>query len=103
MTLIYFQIVFGNCGVLKADLTNKGYVEMTGIDNETSLDIADAINGAGGKYLEAQLLGNRNQAEFGTLIVIAAGDHSVFRECHSCFKVIARHTFHLSKYFLSFC
>lgn len=49
-------MVFGNCGVLAADnLTNKGYVEMTGIDSETSQDIADAITNRMGRYLEAQV------------------------------------------------
>jgi hypothetical protein len=34
-------MVFGNCGVLLEITPTKGYVEMTGIDNETSHDIAE--------------------------------------------------------------
>lgn len=34
-------MVFGNCGVLPEAGPNKGYVEMTGIDAETSQDIAE--------------------------------------------------------------
>ncbi|XP_044737599.1 putative oxidoreductase GLYR1 homolog isoform X2 [Chrysoperla carnea] len=89
------NIVFGNCGVLKASLANKGYVEMTGIDNETSQDIADAITAGGGRYLEAQLLGNRDQAKNGTLIILTAGDTSLFQDCQSCFRIIGRHSYHL--------
>ena len=48
-------MVFGNCGVLSENLTDKGYVEMTGIDPETSQDIAESITGKGGRYLEAQV------------------------------------------------
>lgn len=49
-------MVFGNCGVLQSDdLANKGYVEMTTIDAETSQDIAEAINNRMGRYLEAQV------------------------------------------------
>lgn len=49
-------MVFGNCGVLQSDnLSNKGYVEMTGIDAETSQDIAEAITNRMGRYLEAQV------------------------------------------------
>jgi 3-hydroxyisobutyrate dehydrogenase len=50
-------MVFGNCGVLQArSISNgKGYVEMTGIDSETSQDIAEAIISKGGRYLEAQV------------------------------------------------
>lgn len=50
-------MVFGNCGVLQSDnLSNKGYVEMTGIDAETSQDIAEAITNRMGRYLEAQVI-----------------------------------------------
>lgn len=34
-------MVFGNCGVLLETSSAKGYVEMTGIDAETSQDIAE--------------------------------------------------------------
>ena len=34
-------MVFGNCGVLQEMTSTKGFVEMTGIDAETSQDIAD--------------------------------------------------------------
>lgn len=37
-------MVFGNCGVLPEICSNKGYVEMTGIDPETSQDINDVCN-----------------------------------------------------------
>lgn len=37
-------MVFGNCGVLLEISPAKGYVEMTGIDAETSQDIAEVRN-----------------------------------------------------------
>lgn len=50
-------MVFGNCGILSSDAISdgKGYVEMTGVDDNTSQDIADAIISKGGRYLEAQV------------------------------------------------
>lgn len=48
-------MVFGNCGVMSANLAGKGYVEMTGVDPETSNDINEAIISKGGRYLEAQV------------------------------------------------
>lgn len=36
-------MVFGNCGVLQEMTSEKGFVEMTGIDAETSQDIAEVI------------------------------------------------------------
>merc|ERR1712142_1143489 len=53
------NMVFGNCGVLQEINADKSYVEMTGIDAETSQDIAEAINNRGGRYLEAQVQGSK--------------------------------------------
>ena len=66
----------------------QGYVEMTGIDSETSQDIAEAISLKGGRYLEAQIQGSKNQAQDGTLVILVAGDRSLFDDCQSCFQVI---------------
>lgn len=55
------EMVFGNCGILSSEAISdgKGYVEMTGIDDNTSQDIADAIISKGGRYLEAQVRLNK--------------------------------------------
>lgn len=97
------QLVFGNCGVLQLkDLNNKAYVEMSTIDPETSTDIGEGIKQCNGRYLEAQIHGSRQEAADGMLIILAGGDRSVFEECHSCFKTIAKNTFFLgSKYLIS--
>jgi 3-hydroxyisobutyrate dehydrogenase-like beta-hydroxyacid dehydrogenase len=42
------DLVFGNCGVLQEINTTKGYVDMTGMDSDTSQDIAEAISLKGG-------------------------------------------------------
>ncbi|KAH8410076.1 hypothetical protein KR009_005608 [Drosophila setifemur] len=90
------DLVFGNCGVLQLkDLNNKAYVEMSTIDPETSLDIGEGIKQCNGRYLEAQIHGSRQEAADGMLIILAGGDRSVFEDCHSCFKTIAKNTFFL--------
>lgn len=68
---------------------------MTGLDGDTSQDIADAIVSKGGRYLEAQMQGSRIQAEEGTLIILAAGDRTLFDECQSCFKAMGKSSFFL--------
>ncbi|XP_064107169.1 cytokine-like nuclear factor N-PAC [Macrobrachium nipponense] len=88
--------VFGNCGVLQEMSADKGYVEMTGIDAETSQDIAEAINSRGGRYLEAQVQGSKVQAEEGTLVILAAGDRSLFDDCQSCFQAMGKNSFYLA-------
>lgn len=90
-------MVFGNCGVLSSSsmVDGKGYVEMTSIDAETSQDIATSIIQKGGRYLEAQIQGSKNQAEEGTLIILAAGEQSLFEECQTCFEAMGKNSFYL--------
>lgn len=91
------EMVFGNCGVLSSSsmIDGKGYVEMTSIDAETSQDIATSIIQKGGRYLEAQIQGSRNQAEEGTLIILAAGEQTLFEECQTCFEAMGKNSFYL--------
>ncbi|XP_045778761.1 putative oxidoreductase GLYR1 homolog isoform X2 [Maniola jurtina] len=92
------EMVFGNCGVLHCpSLEGKGYVEMTSIDADTSHDIVEAISGKGGRYLEAQIQGSKTQAEEGTLIILAAGDRTLFDDCQSCFKAMSKNSFYLGE------
>ena len=91
------DMVFGNCGVLSETTTTKGYVEMTGVDADTSQDIAEAISLKGGRYLEAQVQGSKNQSNEGTLVILVAGDRSLFDDCQSCFQAMGRNTFYLGE------
>lgn len=76
-------------------LDGKGYVEMTSIDSETSLDICNFVTKNGGRYLEAQLQGSKPEANDADLIVLGAGDEELFDQCQSCFKAIGRTVFYL--------
>ena len=58
-----------------------------------------AINAKGGRYLEAQVQGSKTQAEEGTLVILAAGDRSLFDDCQSCFKAMGKNSFYLGKIF----
>ena len=91
------DMVFGNCGVLSEINTTKGYVEMTGIDADTSQDIAEAISLKGGRYLEAQVQGSKDQAQDGALVILVAGDKSLFDDCQSCFQAMGKYSFHLGE------
>lgn len=91
------DMVFGNCGVLSEINTMKGYVEMTGIDPDTSQDIAEAISLKGGRYLEAQVQGSKDQANDGTLVVLVSGDRSLFDDCQSCFQAMGKNSFYLGE------
>lgn len=91
------DMVFGNCGVLSEINTTKGYVEMTGIDADTSQDIAEAISLKGGRYLEAQLQGSKEQSSDGSLVLLVAGDKSLFDDCQSCIQAMGKNSFYLGE------
>ncbi len=91
------EMVFGNCGVLSEVNTSKGYVEMTGIDADTSQDIHEAISLKGGRYLEAQVQGSKDQSSDGTLVILVSGDRSLFDDCQSCFQAMSKNSFYLGE------
>lgn len=93
------EIVYGSCGFLHevSNLDNKGYVEMSSIDDETSLDISKLIISKGGRYLEAQIQGSKKEANEGSLMVLGAGDQSLFDDCQSCFKTIGKTVYFLGE------
>jgi 3-hydroxyisobutyrate dehydrogenase len=83
----------GERGVIAADSQSldKGLVMLSSIDCETSRDISKALMMTGSvRYLEAQVQGSRKQAKEGSLLIIASGDQSLFNDCKSCFRAIAK-------------
>ncbi|GFU44208.1 putative oxidoreductase GLYR1 homolog [Trichonephila clavipes] len=74
----------------------KGYVEMSTIGYESSVEIASDINDKGGRYLEACMTGTRTAANLGKLFIVASGDRYVFEECASCFHAIAENALFVS-------
>ncbi|XP_018327426.1 putative oxidoreductase GLYR1 homolog [Agrilus planipennis] len=94
------DIVYGNCGVLPqldGSLEGKGYVEMTSIDPETSKDICNVITSKGGRYLEAQIQGSNKEANEANLVILGAGDKTLFDDCQSCFKAMGKTAFYLGE------
>lgn len=58
--------------------------------------------------MEAQMQGSKVEAEEGTLVILAAGDKSLFDECQSCFIAMSKNSFYLGRrsvrcVFLSVC
>jgi 2-hydroxy-3-oxopropionate reductase len=71
------DVSFGKNGVLEG-IGGRGYVDMSTVDASTSRRIADAVSGRGGRFLEAPVSGSRKPAEEGSLVIMAAGDSSLF-------------------------
>ena len=72
-----------------------GYVDMSTVDVETCLEVAEAVSSRGGRFLEAPLCGSKEAAKRGCLTVLAAGDKSLYDDCQSCFNGISKKAFYL--------
>lgn len=73
-------VCFGPEGVLEGIGDGRGYIDMSTVDDSTSSAISAAISKAGGRFLEAPVSGTKKPAEDGTLIILAAGEQSLYDE-----------------------
>ena len=71
---------FGNDGVLAGIADGRGYVDMSTVDADTSQKIGAAVTARGGRFLEAPVSGSRKPAEDGALVILSAGDSSLYDE-----------------------
>jgi 3-hydroxyisobutyrate dehydrogenase-like beta-hydroxyacid dehydrogenase len=71
---------FGEQGALGGITAGKGYVDMSTVDAGTSRKIGAAVTARGGRFLEAPVSGSKKPAEEGTLVILTAGDRSLYDE-----------------------
>ncbi len=79
------EVFFGPNGVHQGLGGGRGYVDMSTVDAATAIGIADSVCAAGGRFLEAPVSGTKKPAEDGTLIILAAGDRSLYDEVSPAF------------------
>lgn len=84
------EIVFGADGVLAGIGEGRGYIDMSTVDDATAREIAAAIIGKGGRFLEAPVSGTKKPAEDGTLVILAAGDESLYNEAGPAFDKLGK-------------
>lgn len=87
------EVVFGAEGVLKGLSAGKGYVDMSTVAPETSQQISAAVTSAGGRFLEAPVSGSKGPAIAGLLILLAAGDASLYEEALPAFSAMGKRSF----------
>ncbi len=79
----------------RAALAGRLIVQMGTIAPQESQALAEAITIAGGRYLEAPVLGSRPEAEAGKLLVMAAGAPEDFALAKPMLKALASKIVHL--------
>jgi 3-hydroxyisobutyrate dehydrogenase-like beta-hydroxyacid dehydrogenase len=88
-------VCFGVSGVLEGIGGGRGYIDMSTVDAATSKKIAAAVTSRGGRFLEAPVSGSKKPAEDGTLIILAAGDRSLYNEAMPAFDKMGKKILYL--------
>ncbi|AJE04275.1 NAD(P)-dependent oxidoreductase [Geobacter pickeringii] len=89
------EVCFGKNGVLEGIGDGRGYVDMSTVDPATSQRIGFAVAATGGRFLEAPVSGSKKPAEDGTLIILAAGDRTLYDEAMPGFEKMGKKVLHL--------
>ncbi|XP_061568867.1 cytokine-like nuclear factor N-PAC isoform X3 [Cololabis saira] len=91
------DLVLGPSGVLQGIRPGKCYVEMSTVDPETINELAQVITSRGGRFLEAPVAGSQQLSNDGMLVILAAGDRTVYEDCSSCFQAMGKTSFFLGE------
>mgnify|MGYP005845590213 CR=1 FL=1 len=91
------EVCLGQQGVLAGIGDGRGYVDMSTVDPGTSRELAEKISGRGGRFLEAPVSGSKKPAEDGALVILAAGDHSLFEDVAPAFEAMGKRSFFLGE------
>ncbi|XP_034165873.1 cytokine-like nuclear factor N-PAC isoform X6 [Pangasianodon hypophthalmus] len=91
------DLVLGPSGVLQGIRPGKCYVEMSTVDPETITELSQVITSRGGRFLEAPVSGSQQLSNDGMLVIVAAGDRTVYEDCSSCFQAMGKTSFFLGE------
>jgi len=84
------EICFGPDGVLAGIGDSRGYVDMSTVDDGTARNIMQAVSARNGRFLEAPVSGTKKPAEDGTLIILTAGDQSLYEQAAAAFEKMGK-------------
>lgn len=89
------EVALGPGGVAEGISGAKGYVDMSTVDAGTSQAVAAAITAKGGRFLEAPVSGSKGPAIEGTLILLTAGDKSLFDDATTAMDIMGKKSYFL--------
>ena len=90
-------VAFGDDGLLNGLAANKGYVDVSTVEAETSLRICGEITAKGAAYLAAPVSGSKGPAETGTLIFMTAGDKALHDAALPLLEIMGKLTVYLGE------
>jgi len=90
-------VVFGEKGVLAGIAKGKRYIDMSTVDEECVIEIAEAITASGGRFLEAPVSGSKGPALNGQLVILSAGEEALQKEVQPMLDILGKRTFFLGE------
>jgi 3-hydroxyisobutyrate dehydrogenase-like beta-hydroxyacid dehydrogenase len=91
------ELCFGEHGVLEGITATKGYIDVSTVDTQTSVEISQAISEKGGRFLEAPVSGSKKPAEDGALVFLCAGDESLYHDAEPALDVMGKKSFYFGE------
>lgn len=85
---VLLEVISGDKGLAKRDLTGKILVDMSTVDPESSEKAAERMEQAGGSLLRAPVTGSTHYAENGTLGVMVSGRKEDYEKCLPMLQVL---------------
>lgn len=85
------DLFFKGDGILSSLGHGKGFVDLSTVDVECIQDVNEAVTSRGGRFLEAPVIGTKESAHSGQVLILASGDKSLYEDCYSCFQAMGRH------------
>lgn len=84
------EVILGPNGVLEGLKKGAVIIECSSIDHETSIRLAEKVESAGGRFVEAALMGQPPEIEAKGLYFLTAGTKEVVEECAPIFGAMGR-------------
>jgi len=89
------QVLFGDGGVIEADLHGKIIVDMSTISPVATKDFAAKIIAAGGDYLDAPVSGGDVGAQAGSLSIMVGGSETAYQQVLPLFQLMGQNITHI--------
>ncbi|MEA3464720.1 MAG: NAD(P)-dependent oxidoreductase [Thermodesulfobacteriota bacterium] len=91
------SVCFSPHGVIQGIGPGKGYVDMSTVDPQTAEKIGISVQARGGQYLEAPVSGSLQPAKDGQLVIMAAGDQTLWDQVQPAFDIMGKKSLFLGE------
>lgn len=89
------EVVYGNDGILSANVTGKLFIDMSTIDADTEIELNKRFREAGADSIDAPVSGGQPGAEVGNLSIMAGGSEISFKRALPVFNVLGKRICHM--------